>query len=89
MARKVKSTMRAVLGRERKARGCIYCMYAKKDTSKTNRPTEANKSERTLACPYSRCPFRELDGLVNYIKEWDRKIEERMAGSFLGSGLTD
>ena len=74
--------MRAVMQREQKQRGCVFCadavemMQARK--SGLIRPDDANKGEHCIGCPYAECPYHELDGISNYVTEWDRIIAARL-----------
>jgi len=66
------------------ARGCIYCknrvIARRTDLDKAGRYNilPENKSERILFCKFEECPFHQLDGLKNYLTEYD----EPMARNF-------
>ncbi len=78
--------MRAVTQKEQRGRGCVYCAHAKEMSKAKDavRPDDAKKGEHCLACPWEKCPYHELDGIKNYVTEYDRKIAERMPYLRLG-----
>lgn len=64
--------------REQKQRGCIYCLHKRMVKREDAPDAKARKSQRLLSCPFDKCPFHILDGIKNYITEYDKPIEMKM-----------
>lgn len=78
---------RVVFRDEQLGRGCLYCNDARyvsvkyaEDNLHATFHNEREAFERTLACPFDRCPYRELDGIKDYLKDYDAPIARKMKG---------
>ena len=75
--------VRETTKQERKGRGCAYCLDMRRmsqaDCVKLGiRPSGApwKRYQRIICCTHEVCPYRELDGIKNYVKEYDEPLAQ-------------
>ena len=71
---------RYIFHREKEQRGCCYCADAivgvlRVDKNKKSQPVFV---EEAKYCPYSKCPYHELDNCSSYT-EWLKKQDKQEA----------
>jgi hypothetical protein len=74
---------RIVSAKEQKQRGCPWCLYAKPARGQLD-DARTEKYERRIYCAFDKCPYHVLDGIKDYITEYDRPIARRMPKIFAG-----
>lgn len=68
--------------REIKGRGCEFCLhmvrvgylYLTEVACPMPKKSELKPNSQMRFCRHKSCPYRELDGLTDYLKEYDAKI---------------
>lgn len=74
---KIKSVDRVLKKPEMVQRGCKICTYVRTKSKALVIGEDLEKNERVRVCPFSHCPFHEMDKYENY-SDFDKEQETKI-----------